>query len=164
MLVGVIADTHLTGKPLPETVKEALRGVDIILHAGDIVEIEVLDELSGIAETYAVKGNMDRGDAARLLPESRLLELGGFKIGLTHGSGPPGGIVERVRRVFDDVDCVVFGHTHDPVILWKDGVLFFNPGSPTDLRFTDTNALGFLELTDQIEPRILCLDRGEGGP
>jgi hypothetical protein len=164
LLVGVISDTHLSGKPLPEAVKEALCGVDIILHAGDLVEMDVLDELSGIAQTYAVRGNMDRGNAARLLPESRLLELKGFRIGLTHGSGPPGGIVERVGRVFDHVDCVVFGHTHDPVILWKEGVLFFNPGSPTDLRFTDTNALGFLELTEHIEPRILYLDRGEGGP
>jgi putative phosphoesterase len=166
LLVGVVSDTHLSGKPVPESLKEALSGVDIILHAGDIVEMDVLDELSEIAGTYAVRGNMDRGEAARLLPESRLLDLEGFKVGLTHGSGPPSGIIERVRRAFDRVDCVVFGHTHQPVILRKDGVLFFNPGSPTDRKFTETNAVGFLELTDRIEPRILYLDGGdsEGGP
>lgn len=155
MLVAVLSDTHLLGKPVPGHVIDQLEGADLILHAGDILEMAVIEQLSGVAETIAVKGNMDQGDAARRLPAKRVIELEGFKIGLTHGYGPPSRITWKVGALFTGVDCVVFGHTHSPLIKERDGVLFFNPGSPTDRMFTKRNTIGFLEVNDRIEPRIV---------
>jgi len=163
LLIGVISDTHLRGKPVPEGILEVLSGSDIILHAGDILELAVLDELSRVATTVAVRGNMDHGETERALPEKRVLELSGFKIGLTHGYGAPSGITWKVRSMFDSVDCVVFGHTHHPLVKERGGTLFFNPGSPTDRMFASRNTVGFLELTDKIEPRIVDVGRAVEG-
>lgn len=155
MLIGVVSDTHLTDGPIPEFLIDAFRDVDMILHAGDILEMPVLDQLSGIADTFAVKGNMDHGDVARVLPAKRIIEVEGFKIGLTHGFGAPTDMISKVGAQFDDVDCIVFGHTHTPFVKEEEGVLYFNPGTPTDRIFTDRNSLGYLEITDRIEPRII---------
>lgn len=155
MLVAVVSDTHLLGKPVPEHVMDAFQGADLILHAGDILEMAVIEQLSEVARTVAVKGNMDQGDVARTLPAKRVLEIEGFKIGLTHGYGPPSRITWKVGALFTGVDCVVFGHTHSPLIKDRGGVLFFNPGSPTDRMFAKRNTVGFLDITDRIEARIV---------
>lgn len=155
MLVAVVSDTHLLGRPVPEHVMDALLGADLILHAGDILEMAVIEQLSEVAQTVAVKGNMDQGDAARTLPAKRVLEIEGFKIGLTHGYGPPSRITWKVGALFTGVDCAVFGHTHSPLVKDRGGVLFFNPGSPTDRMFAKRNTVGFLDITDRIEPRIV---------
>lgn len=161
MLIGCVSDTHLIGRPLPEAVLSALEGVDLILHAGDILEMAVIDQLSTVAETLAVKGNMDHGEVARLLPEKRVIKAGSFTIGLTHGYGPPSGITWKVARLFenDGCDCIVFGHTHSGLIKERSGLLFFNPGSPTDRMFARKNTVGLLELTDRIELRIVELEK-----
>lgn len=151
----MISDTHLAGDPLPGEVIEALSGSDMILHAGDIVEMSVLEQLSAIAETVAVRGNMDYGETARVLPERRIVQAAGVELGLVHGWGSPAGIVDRLSGVFEEVDGVVFGHTHDPVVEWRGGVLFFNPGSPTDRRFAKRHTVGLLEVTDKIVPRVV---------
>jgi uncharacterized protein len=158
LLIGLIADTHLKDKPVPGHVIEALSGADMILHAGDILDMQVIEQLSGVAETVAVRGNMDYEEAVRLLPETRVIEVGGFRIGLTHGYGPPGDMTHKVREMFDDVDCIVFGHTHQPLVQSSGGVLFVNPGSPTDKAFTDVNSVGLLEVSDKMTPRIVYLD------
>lgn len=164
MLIGVLSDTHLMGRPLPRKVMDVLEGSDLIMHAGDILEMRVLDQLSEIAETVAVKGNMDHGEVARLLPETRVIEAGDFSIGLTHGYGPPSNITRKVQKKFDrDLDCIVFGHTHRPLIKERAGTLFFNPGSPTDRMFATRNTVGFLEVTDKIIPRIVDLSDAGGG-
>lgn len=155
VLIAVVSDTHLLGKPVPEHVMGAIEGADLILHAGDILEMAVIEQLSEVAQTIAVKGNMDQGDAARVLPAKRVLEIESFKIGLTHGYGPPSRITWKVGALFTGVDCVVFGHTHSPLIKERNGVLFFNPGSPTDRMFAKRNTVGFLDITDRIEPRIV---------
>ncbi len=159
MLIGVLSDTHLTGKPVPESIMGALRGVDMIMHAGDILEMSVIEQLSTIAPTVAVRGNMDHGDVVRKCPESRVIDALGFRIGLTHGYGPPFGMTRKVRRVFEgeELDAIVFGHTHEPLIKEKDGTLFFNPGSSTDKVFASVNTLGMLDITDRISPRIINL-------
>ncbi|MDD5748634.1 MAG: metallophosphoesterase family protein [Actinomycetota bacterium] len=163
LLIGVIADTHLVGAEIPVEVKELLNGTDMILHAGDILEMSLVHELSKIAPVVAVKGNMDRSDVMRELPSRRVIEVGDFKIGLTHGSDGPSGIVDRVLKEFDKVDCIVFGHTHEPVILEKEGVLFFNPGSPTDKIFAKRNSLGFLEIDEKIVPRLVEIGGADSG-
>ena len=157
MLVGCVSDTHLIGRALPESVLEAFEGADLILHAGDILEMAVVEQLSAIAETLAVKGNMDHGEVARTLPDRRVIKVEGFTVGLTHGSGPPSGITWKVARLFenDGCDCIVFGHTHNSLIKERNGVLFFNPGSPTDRMFARRNTVGLLEITDKIELRIV---------
>jgi putative phosphoesterase len=162
LLLGVIADTHLLEADVPERILEAFRGADTILHAGDVVAMPVIDQLSMVAETIAVRGNMDQGDVTRVLQESRVIEVQGFKIGLTHGYGPPWGIVKKVRAQFDDVDCIIFGHTHQPLVEVREGILFFNPGSPTDKRFAEVNTFGLLEITDKLTPRLVYLDRPSG--
>ena len=151
MLIGVLSDTHLTGKPVPESIMGALRGVDMIMHAGDILEMSVIEQLSTIAPTVAVRGNMDHGDVVRKCPESRVIDALGF--------GPPFGMTRKVRRVFEgeELDAIVFGHTHEPLIKEKDGTLFFNPGSSTDKVFASVNTLGMLDITDRISPRIINL-------
>ena len=161
MLIGCVSDTHLAWRPLPRAVLDAFEGADLILHAGDILDLSVLDELSAVAETVAVRGNMDRGMTARSLPEKRVIEAGGFKIGLTHGSGSPLGIVSRVAAAFagEGCDCVVFGHTHNAAIKERDGVMFFNPGSPTDRVFARRNSVGLLEVTDRLVASVMQLDR-----
>jgi len=138
-------------------VLEAFEGADLILHAGDILEMAVVEQLSAIAETLAVKGNMDHGEVARTLPDRRVIKVEGFTVGLTHGSGPPSGITWKVARLFenDGCDCIVFGHTHNSLIKERNGVLFFNPGSPTDRMFARRNTVGLLEITDKIELRIV---------
>lgn len=159
MLIGLLSDTHLMGSLIPEHVMEMLGGVDLILHAGDILDMAVIHQLESVAETLAVKGNMDHGDAARVLPEKRLIEAEGFKIGLTHGYGPPSNMTRKVLARFDEVDCIVFGHTHSPLVKEKGGVLFVNPGSPTDRMFADRNTIGFLDVGDRIVPRIVDVGR-----
>jgi putative phosphoesterase len=158
LLLGVISDTHLLEASIPERVLEAFQGADLIVHAGDVVVMPVIDQLSTLAETVSVRGNMDRGDLARSLPDKRVIDVKGFKIGLTHGYGPPWGMTRKVRAMFDDVDCIIFGHTHQPLIKEDNGVLFFNPGSPTDKRFTKVNTFGLLEITDKLSARLVYLD------
>jgi uncharacterized protein len=160
-LLGVISDTHLLEASIPERILETFRGADLILHAGDVVVMPVIDQLSTLAETISVRGNMDRGDLARRLPDKKIIDVQGFKIGLTHGYGPPWGMTRKVRAMFDDVDCIIFGHTHQPLVKEDNGILFFNPGSPTDKRFTKVNTFGLLEITDRLAARLVYLDEVE---
>ena len=85
-----------------------------------------------------------------------LITIGKFKIGMIHGYGAPSGLLNTIGREFDDVNCIVFGHSHTATNLKKDGVLYFNPGSPTDRIFASRNSYGILEITGKkIEGRII---------
>jgi len=161
MKIAVISDTHLRGTKFPEHIAELLTGSDMIIHAGDILELPIIDELRSIARVVAVRGNMDSAEVRRELPSRQVIELAGFKIGVTHGQGAPSGIVERVRTEFGDVDCIIFGHTHQPLVLEKEGILFFNPGSPTDRIFAKRNTIGFLHVGDVIRPEIVEIKGGD---
>ncbi len=159
MLIGCVSDTHIFQRPLPERILEALQGVDLILHAGDILEPAVLERLSTVAETLAVAGNMDHGELKQALPFKRVIEAEGRRIGLVHGSGGPEGITQRVRREFENepVDAIVFGHTHEPYNREEHGIYFFNPGSPTDKIFARINSVGILEVGESINGRIVLV-------
>ncbi len=148
--VVVLSDTHLgegRRRRLPDAVYAALDTADLILHAGDVVTAEVLDELSGFAPTMAVLGNNDRDPALAHLPETRLEVIDGVRVAMIHDSGPRGGREGRLRRMFPDADVVVFGHSHIP---WNapglDGQLLFNPGSPTDRRRQLHHTVGVMEV------------------
>lgn len=150
-LVVVLSDTHIRRggtRRLPDSAYPYLERAERILHAGDIVVGDVLDELGGFAPVTAVLGNNDV-ELAGLLPDTVVEEIGGVRVGVVHDSGPSSGRAGRMRRRFPDAGVVVFGHSHIP---WNgpglDGQLLFNPGSPTDRRSQPHHTLGTLELDD----------------
>jgi hypothetical protein len=131
-MIYVISDTHIPERAsrLPRKFVEKVKKDDIILHAGDFTGIEAYRDLDSLATLYAVRGNMDHPEIRRLLPAKRVLELCGFKIGLIHGSGSPFSLAERVYKEFEDnLDVIVFGHSHSPYNLMQGNTLLFNPGS-----------------------------------
>jgi len=154
----VLSDTHIpvAAQDLPGEIYKAIEGVDMIFHAGDIMDAGVLDKLRSLKETKAVCGNMDSKELCMTLNSKEIINIGKFKIGLMHGYGAPSEIMPTVRREFDKVDVLVFGHSHAAMNIKKDGVLYFNPGSPTDKIFASKNSYGILEVTDKtIEGTII---------
>lgn len=150
MKIAVIADTHIPGSAakMPSKLYTHLKNCDLIIHAGDLVEMAVLEELRKIAETKAVYGNMDGFKVRKALPEKIVLKTCGKSIGITHGKGAPAGIVERAKKAFKDekLDIIIFGHSHAPFNKVIDGTLFFNPGSPTDKVFAPYRSFGIIEI------------------
>lgn len=154
--IGVVSDTHLTKidpsnsnqQKFFQKAEELFSDVSLILHAGDIGSFEVINFLEKFAPVKAVFGNMDDLILRRTFPEKLILELEEARIGLTHGSGAPWQITDRVFQAFnnEDLDCLVFGHTHEPFNQVVSDVLLFNPGSPTDTVYTSQNSLGLLYL------------------
>lgn len=159
MIVGLISDTHIPDKArtLPVALVDRMRAVDLILHAGDFTTTETLDYLRTLAPVYAVFGNVDDLELKTLLPRSREVLVEGFRIGLIHGDGISYTTAERARRAFDDVDCIVFGHSHSPTIQTLRSVLMVNPGSPTDRRLQPHPSFAILTVEDTIEAEIVYL-------
>lgn len=152
MRVVVLSDTHITPagrRRLPDDVYHALADADAVIHAGDIVTVDLVHELSGFAPVYAVLGNNDGGDLAGLLPETRVEVLDGVRVGMIHDAGPRQGRERRMSRRFPDCAVVVYGHSHVPDrTTGVDGQLLFNPGSPTDKRMQPMATYGVLQLED----------------
>ncbi len=160
MRILVISDTHIprSAVDMPEAVYKEIENVDMRVHAGDIVEKDFFEKLKALRDVRAVCGNMDSAELRRILKPKEELTVGKFRIGLIHGYGAPANIVETVRSEFKGVDVIIFGHSHSPLNTTKDGILFFNPGSPTDKIFAQTNTYGILEVTDKkIEGKIIKL-------
>ena len=146
MKIGVLSDTHIPhrAKKIPGKIIELFSDVDLILHAGDLVDRTVIEELEIIAKVEAVKGNMD--EASSPYPIKKVLNVEKVKIGLIHGYGSPFGIRDRIRKEFDELDIIVYGHSHKPYNKIEQGVLFFNPGTPTDKIFALYNSVGILDI------------------
>ena len=125
--IGVISDTH--GR-IPSGIPNAFKGVDLIIHAGDIGEQAVLDKLSKIAPIAAVRGNMDFGKWTRRLPETEVIEIGQIILYVLH-------IANRLDAdpVKTGFKAVISGHTHRPDVSEKNGVMFINPGSASYPKF-----------------------------
>lgn len=129
MRIGVLSDTHVhLFEEIPSDIARAFSNVDLIIHAGDFVGSQVLEGLKRLGEVKAVRGNVDSMKLKSLLPDKELLVIGSKKIGITHGSGGPEGIEHRVRALFDDVDVIIYGHSHMAKMERIEGVLLFNPG------------------------------------
>lgn len=159
MKLGVIADTHLrqATRELEELMAGPFKDAKMIIHAGDITELGVLDAF-GEKEILAVCGNMDSPGVRRQLPTQRIFQAGKFKIGLIHGWGRPQGIEERIQREFDGVDCIIYGHTHAPSQNKREGVLFFNPGAfYGDFSLSGKKSIGFLYLGEEMAGQIIYL-------
>ena len=140
VIVGAISDTHGL---LRDEALEALRAANYILHAGDIGDPDILDELRQLAPVTAVRGNVDTEEWARKLPLTEVIEVAGVSIYLLHN--------------LDELDlkpeaagfrAVVYGHSHQPKIEEKNGVLYFNPGSAGPRRFTLPVSVGRLVIED----------------
>jgi hypothetical protein len=141
-----------------QATEKYFKEVDFILHAGDVGSWQVVKWLSQFAPTKAVWGNMDELSLRKMLPSQLVLEIKQIKIGLTHGWGAPEGIIQRVQEVFTEkLDCLVFGHTHQPFYQTIEETLFLNPGSPTDTRFAQVNSLGLLKINTTIKGEIVYL-------
>ncbi len=144
LLAVVLADTHIPrrARALPEELVPYLERADLILHAGDLIEAAVLDELSLYAPVRAVKGNVDPPDVD--LPETLEFDFGGARIAMIHDSGRKEGRRKRLKRRFPDARVVVFGHSHAPFLEDEDGLLLLNPGSPTDKRWQPHHTFALL--------------------
>ena len=150
--IGVLSDTHIPSRSdsVPHEVLSAFENVDAIIHAGDITTMNVIDTLSKIAPLHAVQGNMDEPEIKHKLPIKRIVEIGGKRIGVTHGAGSPFNIHKRVIKSFadDHVDCIVFGHTHKAEKFYKNNMLILNPGSVTDKIFSKTQSFAMIFIND----------------
>jgi uncharacterized protein len=147
MLIAVISDTHMPrgGRRLPDACVERIAAADLLLHAGDVMTVEVLRELEAIGPPVAaVHGNMDTAELRRMLPAERVVEGGGARIAMVHDAGPRTGRLERMRRRFGDhADALVFGHSHLPLHeRAANGFQIFNPGSPTERRRAPAHTMG----------------------
>ncbi len=138
MVVGVIADTH--GLLPPASIK-SLKGVDLIIHAGDVGNTEVLNELQSIAPVVAVRGNMDMTEELRELPETEAIEVGDVLLYVIHD-------IHKldIAPVEAGFDAVIFGHLHYPSVTEKSGVLFLNPGSVAQPRRNYPASLALLHI------------------
>jgi len=130
MRIGVLSDTHLhrVSRDLREILDHHLSQVDVLFHVGDYTSPVVMEFLSS-KNFHGVHGNMDPLGIRAVLPEKKIVELGGFRFGLIHGWGSSAGLEEKVLGQFTDVDVIVYGHSHKPVNDMVQGVLLFNPGT-----------------------------------
>ncbi len=178
MKIGVIADTHIPDiiPELPPRVREIFRGVDIILHAGDITTLETLRELQNyFTITMAVAGEHDDEDAKKYLQDTQVVEFSNRKIGIIHGYPAEKGpnllgslkklfrppthedLYRYVLSQFEDVDCIVFGYTHQPYVKVRNGVLLFNPGAVAPTRGVQAS-VGLLDIgTRAITGKIIYI-------
>lgn len=155
MRIGVISDTH--GRLRPE-VFERFRGVDHILHAGDIGPAALLAELEAIAPVTAVWGNTDGFDVRAVVPETAELDLAGRRVIVLHGHQLGSPKPATLRAAHPDADVIVYGHTHRPLAV-RDGSLVVNPGSAGAARFGIPPSVGILMVGPALHFDIVELDQ-----
>jgi hypothetical protein len=147
--IGVISDTHIPQQAdnLHQELVDELAKFDFIIHAGDFEDINTLKSLQRINRVIAVSGNMDSKEIKDKLKQKEIINVDHHKIGVIHGWGDPHKIAKTVLQEFknDGVQCVVFGHSHQAFNEIIDGVLMFNPGSPTDTIYAHFKSYGVLE-------------------
>lgn len=138
MNVLIVADTHVPtrARDLPEQVWHEVERADVVVHAGDWVEVGLLDRMQQrAARLIGVYGNNDGPAVRARLPEVARVELAGLRLGVVHETGAARGREQRCARTYPDLDVLVFGHSHIP---WDSvapsGLRLLNPGSPTDRR------------------------------
>ena len=150
MKIGVISDTH--GLLRPEAV-EAMRGVDHILHAGDVGDAKILDQLRHLAPLTAIRGNVDHGGPCARLPEVELIELSGHSTYMLHDLQ-----ALDLDPIAAGIQVVISGHSHKPLIEWRKGVLYFNPGSAGPMRFSLPVSVGYLHIGEgHVKPELLTI-------
>lgn len=137
-----------------------LARADLIVHAGDFVALSVLEELRELAPVEAVYGNMDEPALRELLPEERVVEVAGARVGVVHIPGAAAAREARLLARFPGCDAIVYGHTHIPQLAraGPDDVWILNPGSPTERRRGPVHSMLVLDVEDgEIRPRFVTL-------
>jgi uncharacterized protein len=155
--IGVLSDTHLYSvtEEFVAALQGALDGVDLLFHAGDITSKVVYEYLCNW-NLKAVAGNMDDFDLASLLPQRRIEEVMGVRIGIIHGRGGPQGIEDVVSAEFPDVDVIVYGHSHIPLQSKRGKRILFNPGAYRGF-YGQRGTVGLMEIGDGISFRHISL-------
>jgi hypothetical protein len=149
--IGVLSDTHLS-RPTDDfrtNLGKYFADVDMIIHAGDMTGLLVHEFLSNW-DLRAVAGNMDDYDLRAILPEKRVEQMEGRRIGVIHGRGSTFGLEQFVFREFDDVDIIIFGHSHIPLSVKRGDIHLINPGS-----YRSSRTMGILELGHEISFNLL---------
>ena len=159
--IGIISDTHVPdrAKKIPEKVFKVFENVDFIVHAGDLVQLSVIDELEQLAPVLVVAGNMDGPEIRGKLPKMESFKILDRKIGVTHNPRALFGM-GKMREIAktNGFDVLVYGHTHSSSLKWERGVLFINPGSPTAPAppFLSKPTVALLRVTkERITPEIV---------
>jgi hypothetical protein len=152
--IGVISDTHIPKRAarVPDAALRHFENVELILHAGDLSSLAVLEQLAAYAPVEAVQGNVESPEVVARLPITRKLLVGGCVIGLVHILGERVHHARNARREFPDARVVVFGHSHIPYVEDRDRLLLLNPGSATDRRRQPHCTFALLTIEDG-EPR-----------
>ena len=162
MEIAIVSDTHMPrrGRRLPTACVERLRSADLIIHAGDLIALEVLTELHSYGDVVAVHGNVDNAAVRAALPATAAVDAEGCRIAVIHDAGPSVGRLRRVRVRFPDADAVVFGHSHIPLHeRASDGFQIFNPGSPTERRRAPRHTMGVAHARDgELGFELVALD------
>jgi putative phosphoesterase len=160
-MVGLISDTHIPvrARYIPKKVFEIFENVDFIVHAGDLVQLAVIDELEQLAPVLAVHGNMDGPEVSGALPKLNSLKISEWKIGVMHDPSTSFGM-GKMREIskLNGFNVFVYGHTHNSSIRWEGKTLYINPGSPTNPvpPFLSKPSVALLKITrESIVPEIV---------
>ncbi|GAC40789.1 metallophosphoesterase family protein [Paenibacillus popilliae] len=158
MRIGIVSDTHMPrrGQKLPCALVKGLRGVDLILHAGDWTSPSVIPMFESLAPVDSVAGNNDGADIVKRFGRHKIIAAGGLRIGLVHGDGAGGSTKDIAFHTFRNlgVDLIVFGHSHIPYMEEREGILLFNPGSPSDKRLQPKYSYGLLDIGEDQSLRL----------
>jgi putative phosphoesterase len=148
--IGVLSDTHIPqrGARLPDALLRRFEDVELILHAGDLSTLVVLDQLSAYSPVEAVRGNVEQQEVVLALPLKRTLVMGGCEIGLVHILGERKDYRRNAHQEFMTARVVIFGHSHIPLLEDADGLMLLNPGSAMDRRQQPTCTIALLTITD----------------
>jgi len=159
--IGVIADTHIypgSRRQVPDQVIDLFQRarIDLVIHLGDANTRSVLEDLAHIAPLIAVHGNNDDEELSVILPETTRFQVGTHRFGVLHGHGGRSARHLATERYAGEVDCVLFGHSHQPLIEQVGDLVLFNPGSATDRRWHEHFGIGIVDVTaDRIEPELI---------
>lgn len=152
--IGVISDTHIPRRALriSDAALRHFEDVELIIHAGDLSSLGVIGQLEAYAPVEAVQGNIELPEVVATLPIKRQIMVGGCVVGIVHILGDRAHYARNARREFPDARVVIFGHSHNPYLEDRDGLLLLNPGSATDRRRQPHCSIALLTIEDG-EPR-----------
>ncbi len=158
MRIIVISDTHIPRrkKEIPSLILKEIEKSDLVIHAGDFTNLETVKLLESLNRFYGVAGNMDEKEVWEYLPEKRIIEIENKRIGIIHGFGPPIGIEGKILKKFEgeNLDIIVYGHTHRASIKNYKNVLLLNPGSAGDKIFSFKRTYMILEICKEVNVKI----------
>ncbi|RZN44128.1 MAG: metallophosphoesterase [Methanophagales archaeon ANME-1-THS] len=159
MIILVLSDTHASDlSDLPPRIVAEIKGAELILHAGDYTTKKLLAQLREQADFKGVHGNMDPPELKSELPAHTIVEVQGFKIGITHPAegGSPFGLKRRAKsKLAEELDVILYGHSHTPVSEREGNTLYLNPGSATGTFPARYKTYGLLRITDTVEGEIV---------